>query len=234
MSRESPLGQEKTRQRDGRRQVLLLVDQKQRIERFQQLFVAFERRHGVRYRGAIVEHHVFRIDQTAGGIVIEFQQPLHFDFGLGIHLFEDLLRGFILQFGKDVGSLGGGHLFHDVSCLFRLESLQNAGLHLGIFHFGKRVGGGFAVDGIENRFALGGAKVLDDVGEVGGMHVFQLFVRNVQPQAAQRVGFHHVGKLPADGVRGNAALQAPDRLRRQHPLKGGGTCCGRRYPPRAR
>ena len=38
------------------------------------------------------------------------------------------------------------------------------------------------------RLALGGGKIFHDVGEVGGMQVFEFFVGDAQLHAAQRIG----------------------------------------------
>ena len=76
------------------------------------------------------------------------------------------------------------HFLHDVGGLFRLQILQNTGLHLGIFHFREGIGGHFAVDGFEDGAAFGRSQILHDIGEVGGMHIFQLFVGDVEGAAA--------------------------------------------------
>src|ERR1035438_2082307 len=67
--------------------------------------------------------------------------------------------------------------------------------------------------------ATGGAEFLDDVGQVGVVHLFQLGVGNVEAQAAQRVGFDHVGELPGDGAGRYGALQAADPGGRQYALE---------------
>ena len=112
----------------------------------------------------------------------------------------------------------GRHFLDDVGGLFRLQRFQDAGLHLGI-DFGERFGGDFAVDGFEDGLAFGGAEFLDDVGQVGGVHLLQLVVRDVEAQPPQGVGLHHVAELPADGVGRDGPLQAADPAGRQHALQ---------------
>ena len=68
-----------------------------------------------------------------------------------------------------------------------------------------------------------GLELLDDVGQVGRVHVFEQPVGDVQAQAALRVGLEDVAKLPADGVRRNARLQPADPARRnRRPAPAGG------------
>ena len=140
----------------------------------------------------------------------EFEEFADFGLGGGVHFLEDLFAGFLFELGEDVGGLVGRHFLDDIGGLLGFERFQDAGLHFGVFDFGKGVGGGFAVDGFEDGFALGGAEFLDDIGEVGGVHLLEHRVGDVEAQAAQRVGLDYVGKLPGDGVGRNAALQAAD------------------------
>ena len=51
------------------------------------------------------------------------------------------------------------------------------------------------------------------------MHLLQFGVGDVEAQAAQRVGFDHVGEFPGDGVGRNGPLQAADPGGRQDALE---------------
>src|SRR5260370_15891287 len=51
------------------------------------------------------------------------------------------------------------------------------------------------------------------------MDLFELGVRDVQPQPALGVGLHNVTKLPADGIRRYAALQPANPARRNNTLE---------------
>ena len=64
-----------------------------------------------------------------------------------------------------------------------------------------------------------GLEFLDDVGEVGRVHLLQQLVRDVQAQAALRVGFQNVAELPGDGVGRNRLLHAADPRARQDALQ---------------
>ena len=130
-----------------------------------------------------MQRDVFGVHHAAGGVIVEFQQLAHFARVRRIHLFEDLFRGLVFQLGKRAGSFVGRHFFDDVGGLLGLEGFEDAGLHLGI-DLGKRIGGSLAIDGFEDGFALGRAEIFDDIGEIGGMHLFQAGVRDIQAQAA--------------------------------------------------
>src|ERR1019366_3181559 len=204
---------------DGGGEALLAIDQEQGVQGLQEVLVAAEGGHGVGHGGAIVQHNVLGVHHAAGRVLAEFEELADFGFGSGVHFLEDLFAGFLLQFGEEIGGLVGRHFLHDIGGLLGVQGFQDAGLHFGVLDFGKGVGGGFAVDGFEDGLALGGAEFLDDVGQVGGVHLLQLGVGNVEAQAAQRVGFDDVGELPGDGVGRNAALQAADPGGRQDTLE---------------
>ena len=228
-------GEEQPRQRDGGHQLLVAIHQEERIQAVQQVFVALEGGQGVGHGGVFVKRHVLRVHHAAGRVLFELQQLAHFGLGLGLHFVENLFGGLLFQLGEDVGGLVGRHLFDDVGGLFRLQGFQDAGLHLGILDFGQRIGGRFAVDGFEDGLALGRAQVFDDVGQVGRVHLLQLLVGDIQPQAAQRIGLDHIGEFPADGIGRDGLLQPPDpAAAAARPGTGGGKCCARRYrrPPR--
>ncbi len=74
------------------------------------------------------------------------------------------------------------------------------------------------------------AQLLDDVGQVGRMHVFQQPVRNVQPQAPLRIGLQNVAEFPANGMRRDPApaIAGPSAAAAR-PAPGGGKCCAGRY-----
>src|ERR1043166_1166368 len=84
--------------------------------------------------------------------------------------------------------------------------------------FGKRFGGHFAVDVLEDRLAVLRAEILDDVGEIRRMHLLEQPVGDIQSQAAPGIRLEDVTELPANGVRRNAGLQAAHPARRQHSL----------------
>jgi hypothetical protein len=77
------------------------------------------------------------------------------------------------------------------------------------------VGRDFAVDILENRLAILGTQLFDDVRQIGRVHVLQQPVRNVEPQATLRIGLQNIAELPADRPRRDARLNPPDPARRQ-------------------
>ena len=130
----------------------------------------------------------------------------------------------------------GRHLLDDVGGLLGLQRLEDAGLHLGILDFGERVGGGLAVDGLEDRFALGRAEFLDDVGEIGRVHLLQLACTRCSGAGAA------AGRAPPcwRGPSGSSSAECDAAAARIHCRRHdtlqqrAGKCCGRRYPPPAR
>ena len=89
---------------------------------------------------------------------------------------------------------------------------------LGI-HLRQRVRRHFAIDIFKNSFAVLGTQRLDDVRQVGRMHILQQAVRNIQAQTALRIRLQNVAELPANRVRRNAPLQTPDPKRWNDPAQ---------------
>ena len=63
-----------------------------------------------------------------------------------------------------------------------------------------------------------GAQLFDDVGQIGGMQLPQLVVRNAEPQAALRIGLDDIAKFPADRIGRDGLLQAANPARRHYAL----------------
>ena len=52
------------------------------------------------------------------------------------------------------------------------------------------------------------AEILDDIGEIGRMHIFEKLVRDVQANPALRIGLENVAEFPANRMRRDAALKS--------------------------
>src|SRR5262249_16033077 len=98
-------GDEQPRQRNRARQAAIDIDQEQRVQRFQQVFVAPQRGQRIHDGCVLVQRDVLGVHHAAGGVFLELQQLLHFGLGRGVHLVEDFLGGLLLELGEDVGSL---------------------------------------------------------------------------------------------------------------------------------
>ena len=68
---------------------------------------------------------------------------------LVLHLGENALGFFVLQFIHDVGGVVRLHLLEDVGCAFRLHVANQRQLQVGT-HLLDRVRGGFVVEGLED------------------------------------------------------------------------------------
>ena len=63
-----------------------------------------------------------------------------------------------------------------------------------------------------------GLELFHDIRQVGRVHLLQLLVGNVQPQAPQRVGLHHVAEVPENRIGRNGPLQPANPARRNKAL----------------
>ncbi len=210
--------QEEPRQRDAGFQTLLAIDQENRVERLQKVFILLERLQRVGHGRLVLQGDELGVHQAAGSIFFEFKEFADLGFRFVLHLLEDFLAGFRAQFRQGVGGLIGAHLLDNVGGGFGFEGFEDAGLNIGLY-FRQRVGGHFAVDVLKDGFAVLGRQFLDDIRQVGRMHVFEQAVRDVQAQAALRVRLNDVAKFPTDGIRRDAALDTPDQPRRRDALQ---------------
>jgi len=71
--------------------------------------------------------------------------------------------------------------------------------------------------------------------QVRRVQFFEPVITDGEPQAPQRIGFHHIAKFPTDGVRRDGFLQPPDPAPGMPPAADGGPRCAapRPLPPRA-
>src|SRR5262249_34130888 len=139
-------------------------------------------------------------------------------FRLVLHLLQDLLGSGLFQFRQNIGGLVRRHLLDNIGGLLRLERLEDACLHLGI-DFRERFGRDFFVDRLEDRLVGLRTQLFDDIGKVGRVDVFELRVRDIQTQAALRIGLDDVAEFPADRIRRDRALESPDPNTREHALE---------------
>ena len=132
------------------------------------------------------------------------------------------LAGFLRRFAVPIPRarrpLRRGHFFDDVGGLLGFERLQDAGLNIGL-DLGERFGGHFMVDGFEDGFAIVGAQIFHDVGQVRRVHLLQHLVADVETQSPLRIGFDDAAMLPGDGVRGNERLHAANPAGRNGALR---------------
>ena len=62
-------------------------------------------------------------------------------------------------------------------------------------------------------------QIFHDVGQIGGMHIFEFLVRDAQFHTAKRVGFNQVDEFPRDHAGGKLGGNSPDEARRGDSLE---------------
>ncbi len=139
---------------------------------------------------------------ASGGFLAMLEKFDDFLAGLGLHLDEDLFGTILRKIGEQVGGGVGIHFLDNVGGAFGVERFDDCALNPGLNLF-ERLGCNIFVKGAEDRFALIGGKVFDDVRDVGGMKRGQAFVRNLEFDAARGIGFDEVDKTPGNGARRN-------------------------------
>ncbi len=113
---------------------------------------------------------VFGGHAAGGGVSGEFEEIFDVLALLGVHLFEDGLGAFVGQLGEEVGGGARVHLFDDAGDLLGVEGFDEGLLHLGLDLF-EGLGGDLLVERDEEGLAFGGGEFLEDVGDVGGVHL---------------------------------------------------------------
>ena len=190
---------------------------------------------GLRDRGVLADVHEVRGHGAGGGFLVEFEKFLDFLPLLRLHLFEDGVGLLFGEFGKQVGSGARVHLLDDVGDPLLVEFFEQGLLQLGI-DFLERLGGDFLIERGKDGFAFGWSKVFEDLGQVGGVHLAEPLVFDAQLDAARRIDFDDVDKLPGNAARGKAAGEGLELRARQQALEDaaqGARACPPRLQPRA-
>jgi hypothetical protein len=191
------LGEQELDQRDKASDPLLPVEQ---VDIGDDLNVAFKVAQCV--DGLIDDGHSGKSDivgghAAGGGVTGELEEILDVLALLWIHLFEDGLRTLIRQFGEKVCSSSRVHLFDDAGDLLGVECLDKGLLHLGLDLL-EGLGGDLFVEGDEESLALGRGKFLEDVGDVGGVHLREAILLDAEANPACRVTVDEVDEVPGD------------------------------------
>ena len=125
-----------------------------------------------------------------------------------LHLLENLAGVLLGQIAQQVGGRVRIHLFEDVRCAILVERFDDRHLDVRI-ELLERLGRDPFVDGFEHRLAFGGRQVLDDVRYIGGVEPRESFIRDLELDAACRIGFEEVDELPGDHARRDLFKQEP-------------------------
>ena len=131
-------------------------------------------------------------------------QPL-----LRLHLLEDFTRTGLRQVAQQVGGRVRVHLLDDVGGAGAVERFEDGHLDVRI-DFLERLGRDLLVDRLEDRLALGGRQILDDVGDIGRVDLRQPLVGDFQLDASSRVGLEEIDELPGDDPRRNLLQQGAE------------------------
>ncbi len=127
-----------------------------------------------------------------------------------LHRLEHRLGALLRQVAQDVGRLVGRHLLEEVGRPLGVDLLDDGGLHLGL-GLRKRLRCRLGVEVRDDRLALDAAEVLDDVGEVGGVHAGELLVDLEADRGRARVDEADV--VPRDVLLREPGGEAADETR---------------------
>ncbi len=138
---------------------------------------------------------------------------------LGLHLLENLVRAF---FGEIAEQVGGGvrvHFLDDVGGPVACRATRRWRPERPGSSSSSVSAATSSSMRLEHRFAIGRRQILDDVGDVGGMHLRETAIGDLQLDASRRVGFEQIDEVPRDHPRRNPLEQRPERERRDDALR---------------
>ena len=166
----------------------------------------------------LADERKLRVHHAASSGGIEGQEFADLGGFLVGHFFEEFLRRFPGQIGKEVGSGVRGHFLDDVGGLFGIEFFDDLRGEA-LVQFGEDGRGGLLVERGDNALALGSGKFLHHFGEIGGVEILKLFVSDAELDAAKRVGLDEIDEFPPNVALWEPTLEATDKIRGSHTLK---------------
>ncbi len=113
------------------------------------------------------------------------------------------------ELGEKIGGGAGVHLFDDAGDLLGVEGLDERLLHLGLDLF-EGLGGYLFIEADEEGVAFGRGELLEDVGDVGGVHLGEAVLLDLEADATGRVAIDEIDELPGDDAGAEAGGDAID------------------------
>ena len=193
---------------------LLFVEQVDVGDGFDVAFEVAQRVDGLIDDGGRGQGDVLGGHAAGGGVSGEFEEFLDLLTLLGVHLFEDGLGALVGELGEEVGGGAGVHLFDDAGDLLGVEGFDEGLLHLGLDLF-EGLGGDLFVEASEEGLALGGGEFFEDVGDVGGVHLREAVLLDLEADAAGGIAVDEVDEVPGNDAGAEAVGDAVDRFRRE-------------------
>ena len=148
----------------------------------------------------------FGVHHAAGGGRIEGEEFANIVGFLIGHFLEKFLGSFFWKIGEEVGGGVGSHFFDDVGGFFRVEFFDDLRGE-SFVEFGEDGGGGFFVERGDDALALGGGEFFHHLSEIGGVEIFEFFVRDAEFDATKGIGLDEIDEFPADGALREFALE---------------------------
>ena len=128
---------------------------------------------------------------------------------VGLHAAQQVLSALGLEVAEDVGGVVWLHLFEDVGGALGLHAPNQRQLQVGA-DLAERVGGRFVVEGVEHFVDVVLVELRDDLGDIRGVQLGQVFVRHLELDA----GRARLDRL--DGFPGDRLGRQPHAERAEH------------------
>src|SRR6516162_420778 len=166
----------------------------------------------------LTDERKFGIHHTAGGGRVEGEKLAHFGGFLVWHFLKEFFGGFLGKVGQEVSRSVGRHFLDDVGRFFGIQLFDDLRREA-LVELGKNCGGGFFVERGNDALALGGRELFHHLGEVGGVEILELFMRDTKFHATKRIRLDKVDELPTNGALRKFALEPADEHRGGNPLQ---------------
>src|SRR5712691_4494217 len=191
------LGHDQIAKRENTEEVFLLVDH---IDVVHTLGIRFELAQPLDRLGrgqGMEDRDVFRRHEATGRVLAVRQQLFNVLGLVFLHFLQQLLGPLAWHIGQQVGDLVWRHRLQDVRGTFDVEPFQDGGLHMRFVDLLEGIGGLFVAQGGEDRAPVIRAEFVDDVGDVGRMHLGQLGMGDPELDGTH-VAPHRIDGLPGD------------------------------------
>ncbi len=156
--------------------------------------------------GGFADEGEFGVHHAAGSGRIEGEEFADIVGFLIGHFLEKFLGSFFWKIGEQVGGGIGGHFFDDVGGFFRVQFLDDLRGE-SLIEFREDGGGGFFVERGDDALALGGGEFFHHLREIGGMEIFEFFMRDAELDATKGIRLDEIDEFPADGALREFALE---------------------------
>lgn len=198
-------GKEDPSDRNSTGKVAQFIEDYNGVELFEIEFLFAEPLENFFAGGGFTDEGEFGVHHAAGSGGIEGEEFADIVGFLIGHFLEEFLGSFFWKIGEQVGGSIGGHFFDDVGGFFRVQFFDNLRGEA-LVEFREDGGGGFFVERGDNALALGGGEFFHHLREIGGMEIFEFFMRDAELDATQGIRLDEIDEFPADGALREFAL----------------------------